>query len=149
MSKRSRRIKREAKKQEAKQPFVRFRFHYKAGHPALIVSENGYIAEGMTISHKSENGKLYSYELTENPECLPIKTFGRLKRKPEASYLVIQLRKGVVGLDYGKEYLTLFQLNKADEGTAKKIIKAKKEGKPFSTYFTKEELKRIRPKKKK
>ena len=59
------------------------------------------------------------------------------------------MRRGIIGIEFGKDYLLLFQLSEEDEKTVRKIVKAKKDGKPFTAYLTPKEMRRIHPKKKK
>jgi len=146
--KQTRRIK---AKDESKK-HLRFRFFHpagKSGHPAVIIEENGSSAKGFVVGHHPAKGKHRSYKLTENPQLLAVEANGRIKRKPEDAHVYLQIRQGRIGLDFGKAFLALFELTEKDELTIRKIVRAKKEGKPYSTYLTKEELARVWPKNKK
>lgn len=149
MSRRSKRTnKRKAKANVRAQPPRIFRFHHPSGHHAIIVSQNGNEVEGYTVSHKPASGKRRSYKLVHNPKVSTTKS-NRLMRDSAESHLHLQSRKGRIGHEFSKHLSILYFLDQVDEKTLDKILKAKKEGKPLSTYLTEKEKERLYPKKKK
>lgn len=144
MSKRSKRNKKRNRKQmNAPKPHRVFRFYHPANHPAIIIESDEVEAEGLTISHARGEKKRKAVRLAENPEF--IIESGVRRRKAEASYLRLQIRKGKIGHEFSKEILIMFCLCDADEKLIDKILRAKSEGLPYLTYFDESEVERISP----
>ncbi len=120
-----------------------FRFYHPANHPAVIIAGDEELVEGFTISHAKGDWKRKAIRLLENPEF--VASSGMLRRKAEASYLRLQIRKGEIGHEFSKTTLPLFRLCDADEKLIDKILRAKKAGLPYLTYFDDSETARISP----
>ena len=145
MSKRSKRSKRKEIQQAGTLKSYRvFRFYHPANHPAVIVKREGKNLEGFTISHSLGERGRKTVRLFENPEFLA--SGEEAQRKTEACFLHLQKRTGKIGHEFSKEALTSYRLSDVDEVLVDKILRAKREGLPFSYYFTAEEKSRIFPK---
>lgn len=145
MSKRSKRSKRKKTQQAGTLKSYRvFRFYHLANHPAVIIKREGKILEGFTISHSLGERGRKTVRLFENPEFLA--SGEKAQRKTEACFLHLQKRTGKIGHEFSKEALTNYRLSDVDEVLVDKILRAKREGLPFSYYFTAEEKSRIFPK---